>query len=297
VSVLLPEHRERDVFSDWEKVGGVWLPPRMIEPAPPVGIDLFAGAGGFSLGFHQAGWHVIAASEWWPVAAETYLCNLGAPTTLIYVGETAAPDATKRERRVFDAHGGELITAAELFEIVQLPREQRAEDGFRPGGGCGVEHPCELFLLCDAHELTGDLILDLLGMEVGEVGCVFGGPPCQGFSKANKHVRATEARHDERNQLVFEFARLVCEIQPQTMVMENVPNIVNMVTPEGVSVVDALSLIFERGGMGEYNALRRSLLANAGAGAIVNGSKKPGRVREPEGAPEDVDEQLALEAS
>ena len=29
----------------------------------PIGIDLFAGAGGFSCGFKQAGWHVIAANE------------------------------------------------------------------------------------------------------------------------------------------------------------------------------------------------------------------------------------------
>lgn len=295
----MPEHRERAIGAgqDWAKSrAGIYLPPAVLNPTPPTGIDLFAGAGGFSLGFHMAGWHVIAASEWWVTAALTYLCNLGAPSTVVYVGETAAPDATKRERRVFDAHGGELIAAADLFDIVRLPKEQRAEDGFRAGGGCGVDHPCELFLMCDVQELTGDFVLDLLGMDIGEVGCVFGGPPCQGFSTAN----AKKDRNDSRNQLVFEFARLVCEIRPQTMVMENVPNIVNMVTPEGVPVIDALSLILERGGMGEYEALRRSLAANAGAGAVVKGAKRPGRKNDDEAdlSEEAVDDpQLALEVT
>ena len=49
----------------------------------PIGIDLFAGAGGFSCGFKQAGWHVIAANENDVDAAHTYLCNLGSPDTRI----------------------------------------------------------------------------------------------------------------------------------------------------------------------------------------------------------------------
>src|SRR5690348_15090721 len=50
-----------------------------IEPPMPVGIDLFCGAGGFSLGVHQAGFDVVAAVEWEPAAAQTYLHNLGHP--------------------------------------------------------------------------------------------------------------------------------------------------------------------------------------------------------------------------
>ncbi|HEY9653229.1 MAG TPA: DNA cytosine methyltransferase, partial [Coleofasciculaceae cyanobacterium] len=49
---------------------------------------------------------------------------------------------------------------------------------------------------------------------------VFGGPPCQGFSTIGK-----QAIDDTRNSLVFEFCRLVKELQPRYFVMENVPGL------------------------------------------------------------------------
>jgi DNA (cytosine-5)-methyltransferase 1 len=285
VSVLLPDHREREFGAGQDYVrtsGGIYVPPyseaAATPPALPIGIDLFAGAGGFSCGFHMAGWHVIAASEWWPVAVQTYLLNLGSTDTSVYVGKTAAPDATKREQRLFEARGGQFISAAEFFELLSLPPAQRVDEfPSTPGAGwisgqpdC---QPCEVLFCCDVHELTGDFIRDSVGLEVGDLGCVFGGPPCQGFSRGN---RARDPG-DGRNQLVFEFARLVCELEPQAFVMENVPGIIDMVTPEGIPVIDALSTILERGGMGEYEALRRSLLSTAGLGAAIKGANKPRR--------------------
>lgn len=295
MSVLLPEHREREVFSDWEQVGGVWLPPRLIPPRPPTAVGLFEGAGGFACGFHQAGWHVIAGSEWWPVAVMTYLCNLGSPDTMVYVGETAAPDATKKERGIFEQAGGEFVTATEFFGL--YPRGKIDGPDMAPGGSPyaeSIEYPCEVFFCCDVRELTGEFVLDTLGLEQGDVGCVMGGPPCQGFSVAGNRDPG-----DGRSQLVFEFARVVCEIQPQAFVMENVPGILSMVTPEGLPVLDALALAFESGGMGEYDALRRSLLSTAGVGAAVKGAKKTGRanhVADVDDELELADEQLTLDA-
>jgi DNA (cytosine-5)-methyltransferase 1 len=51
---------------------------------------------------------------------------------------------------------------------------------------------------------------------------VFGGPPCQGFSMIGKGDP-----NDARNNLVFEFCRLVTELQPRYFVMENVPGLVS----------------------------------------------------------------------
>ena len=68
------------LLPDWADLPDTTSTAAVELPQPqPIGIDLFAGAGGFSCGFKQAGWHVIAANEWDVDAAHTYLVNLGAP--------------------------------------------------------------------------------------------------------------------------------------------------------------------------------------------------------------------------
>lgn len=61
--------------------------------------------------------------------------------------------------------------------------------------------------------------------EIGspEIHLVVGGPPCQGFSVAGKRDP-----NDPRNFLFQEFIRVVAEINPWYVVMENVPGILTM---------------------------------------------------------------------
>ncbi|MFL9452866.1 MULTISPECIES: DNA cytosine methyltransferase [Nostocales] len=56
-----------------------------------------------------------------------------------------------------------------------------------------------------------------------EIHLVVGGPPCQGFSVAGKRDSK-----DPRNRLFREFVRVVSEIQPWYVVMENVPGILTI---------------------------------------------------------------------
>ncbi len=119
----------------------------------PIGVDLFAGAGGLSLGFEQAGFDVVAAVEIDPVHCAVHKFNF--------------PD-----------------TAVIPQSVVGL---------------------------------SGSAIRDAAGIGNRQIDCVFGGPPCQGFSLIGH--RAIE---DVRNQLVLEFVRLVGELAPQTFVFENV---------------------------------------------------------------------------
>lgn len=119
----------------------------------PIGIDLFAGAGGLSLGFEQAGFDVAAAVEVDPVHCAVHKFNF--------------PHTTVIPRSVVGLSGAEIRLLAGIGE--------------RP------------------------------------VDCVFGGPPCQGFSLIGQ--RALE---DPRNSLVLEFVRIVAELKARTFVFENV---------------------------------------------------------------------------
>ena len=80
----------------------------------------------------------------------------------------------------------------------------------------------------DCHHLCDDiknLNPQKLLAEIGspQVHVVVGGPPCQGFSVAGKRDP-----NDPRNRLFREFVRVVSEIRPWYVVMENVPGILTM---------------------------------------------------------------------
>lgn len=119
----------------------------------PLGIDLFAGAGGMSLGFEQAGFDVAAAIEIDPVHCAVHKFNF--PETAV------------------------------------VPRS--------------------------VAELSGDDIRKAAGIGSRKIDCVFGGPPCQGFSLIGQRVL-----DDPRNSLVLDFVRLVAELDAETFVFENV---------------------------------------------------------------------------
>ncbi|WP_407500783.1 DNA cytosine methyltransferase [Elizabethkingia anophelis] len=53
-----------------------------------------------------------------------------------------------------------------------------------------------------------------------------GCPPCQGFSSIRRLNRKKSVR-DDRNSLVLEYLRLVEELRPMTIMMENVPGLVD----------------------------------------------------------------------
>ncbi len=277
-ALLLPGCRERALVlgDDYERRGGLWLPPDAVEvemPATrPIGIGLFAGAGGFDLGLTQAGFHVAAATDGWATAAATYLLNLGSPETMVHcIGDL--PEGNKREKAWHAEHSGQPVTAAEMFEACRFVTP--ADNTLGPGDGwiANQDVPaCEHYYLGDIRALTGQQILDDLGVTGDDIGVVVGGPPCQGFSRAGKRQA-----DDPRNELVFEFVRVVIEIQPQAWCMENVPGMLDMVTKEGLPVIDAISLMAAKGGMGTFDAIRRSLHETAGVGAALRTQKATGR--------------------
>ena len=78
------------------------------------------------------------------------------------------------------------------------------------------------------HHFCGDIVefepkkwLEKIGLS--QIHLVVGGPPCQGFSVAGKRNP-----NDERNRLFHEFVRIVGQIKPWYVVMENVPGILTL---------------------------------------------------------------------
>src|SRR5438105_4922732 len=55
----------------------------------------------------------------------------------------------------------------------------------------------------------------------GEVFLMVGGPPCQSFSPGGKRAGLS----DPRGNLIYEYFRLIAEIQPKYFIFENVANI------------------------------------------------------------------------
>jgi DNA (cytosine-5)-methyltransferase 1 len=254
---------------------GLYIPNHSTKEArysKPIALDLFAGCGGFSVGFMQAGLEVVGAVEWEPYAAMTYLVNLGSYPVNIHYAE---PGDKERLNKALEL---EFKRKEKSREKTDKDRFDRAMGSLLSGSGYIRHHPEQSpvrnFWFGDIRKIKGQDILDALDLQQGDIDCIMGGPPCQGFSSAGKRDVM-----DPRNSLVFEFGRMILEIQPKTFVMENVPGIIRMVTPEGIPVVDALSLMLSNGGYGAYETLKKTILSTSGCGVGIKGSKRIKRTK------------------
>ena len=92
-------------------------------------------------------------------------------------------------------------------ELLAVDFDKNAEETFR------LNFPDVPFWNRDISQLPGKEIIDF----VGGFDVLDGSPPCQGFSMAGKRKIK-----DKRNNLVFDFIRLLEETKPKAFVMENV---------------------------------------------------------------------------
>ena len=134
-------------------------------------LDAFAGAGGFSLGFSQAGFRIVGGIEVDAWAADTFRANHEEAKTVVADIQDTSDEAL-----------------AEHFSSV-----------------------------------TPNVLI--------------GGPPCQGFSIANN---AAHDSKDPRNSMFKDFLRLARIFRPQVVVLENVPNLLNIRTMGRESVIDII---------------------------------------------------------
>jgi DNA (cytosine-5)-methyltransferase 1 len=93
--------------------------------------------------------------------------------------------------------------------------------------------PSVPFLRADISDVTKDEVDKLIGSTHPDI--IIGGPPCQGFSLANK--RRNKIADDPRNRLFYGFVKFIDWYSPKAFVMENVKGILSMKNGEVIKTI------------------------------------------------------------
>jgi DNA (cytosine-5)-methyltransferase 1 len=85
-------------------------------------------------------------------------------------------------------------------------------------------HPGSTFVAKPIQSLSSAEILSTTGLSKGQLDVLVGGPPCQGYSVYN-HDRG---EHDPRAGLFREYLRIVRDLAPKWLIMENVTGLLSI---------------------------------------------------------------------
>ena len=120
--------------------------------------------------------------------------------------------------------GFHILFSSDISEMVEVTYTNRhAQLGLIQGKNTWFER-------ADIRNLTGSRIQECISeldifkdKEIPEIDLMIGGPSCQGFSRAGRRDKS-----DPRNMLFGEYVRVVNEIKPKYIVLENVEGFVDM---------------------------------------------------------------------
>lgn len=112
------------------------------------------------------------------------------------------------------------------------------------------------FLCKDITQITKGDVDSLIGDVTPDI--IIGGPPCQGFSLANK--RRNKVADDPRNRLFYGFVKFINWYSPKLFVMENVKGLLSM--KNGIVLETILDEFRHAGNFGGYNVTHEVLLAS-----------------------------------
>ena len=180
-------------------------------------IDLFAGAGGLSEGFMQAGFEPIAHVE-----IEKSACN-----TL----KTRAAFHHLKSSGKYDTYISYLkgeITREKLFG--QVPDEI-------------LDSIINLPIGEENNEVIHKKIEKCLGAQ--KVDLIIGGPPCQAYSLAGRSRSKTKMEGDPRNYLFMQYAEYLEKYKPKMFVFENV---LGLKSAQGGHYLEEMEKLFNKKG-------------------------------------------------
>jgi len=169
-------------------------------------IDLFAGAGGLSEGFIQAGFNPIAHVEMNTMASQTL--------------------ETRAAYHYLKKQGGDALQIFYAYERGEISREQLFEN-----------IPAEVTATVINEEMSDKSIKGIFDRidrimeddEVNHVDVIIGGPPCQAYSlvgRAQSSHMLVPMEEDPRNELYKMYTRFLSKYNPEMFVFENVAGII-----------------------------------------------------------------------
>lgn len=181
-------------------------------------IDLFAGAGGLSEGFKNAGFSPLAHVE-----MDKYACDtLRTRATYHFLKE-------KDELDLYYDYLCQQISQEQLFENI----------------------PKALLDSVVESEISNDTIENIFNkidncIEDKNIDLIVGGPPCQAYSSVGRSkinsIANRNVKDDERYILYKQYARFIQRYQPEYFVFENV---LGILSAEGGNLIKEIARYFE----------------------------------------------------
>ena len=114
----------------------------------------------------------------------------------------------------FERAGFSIVSAVELHhKYCDTIRQNQAQRLLIPGTA-RTYYEGTLILNEDISNVSGQQLAN----RNDSIDCLIGGPPCQSFSSAGKQLSI----FDHRGTLIYEYLRILTELQPKTFLFENV---------------------------------------------------------------------------
>lgn len=245
------------------------------------GIDIFAGAGGLSEGFIQAGFSIMGTIE-----KDLWACETQKTRHIFH--------HLKRLNQPGDYWAYCRVTTSP--ELIGLNREKiyKKYTGLKEK----IEHTIWQAEFGDPEKELGTLsskyIIKLLEksakLHKSDIHFILGGPPCQAYSLVGRSRMGEAARRDRRNFLFKFYYDLVRHFKPEFFLFENVPGII---TASGGRIFNMIEEDFDRIGYkfisGNNDEIRKNIQISSNFGIpqsrkrfIFIGIKRGAKLKYPE---------------
>jgi DNA (cytosine-5)-methyltransferase 1 len=157
-------------------------------------VDLFAGCGGLSLGFENAGFTPVFVNELDPMARASYLANRDHELGGMRFAENSNLHSSDAQA-LGDARLDQLV--GDLSDIPELSFKYEKRVSYANGGGSSLD-------------------------------IVAGGPPCQGYSGIGiRRSYAVDKQELPSNRLYVRMANVIRRLRPRIFLFENVRGLLN----------------------------------------------------------------------